>query len=339
VARALPEALAGACARALDADDSYVFIDRLEVECSIACHWPDDVIAEHLAARIAQALALERQVGDPLVFRDRPELLSAFFGAVIDGHVSGPWWFAEFGGLAPLPVSTRLRTLILEEREHALVALARLPADRLHRVLSALSNPDIERILAAIVAQSGGEPAPTRTLIAAARASWRDALRAHGHGYDADALAAFLALSVVAHALLPERPVALHRDSALRRVFGVPDRHSARARESRAALSKALATTPPEAGSAGSPGLGEHLRALARALIAQFGNCVPGCSGSSAEYLRRQCLSFGASSGEGTAARLGRAPLDILLVFSGLKRASLVLPDGRPLVLAEEELS
>jgi hypothetical protein len=39
---------------------------------------------------------------------------------------------------------------------------------------------------------------------------------------------------------------------------------------------------------------------------------------------------------DGGAARLGRAPLDVLLVFSGLKRAAVTLPDGRGLALAED---
>jgi hypothetical protein len=69
----------------------------------------------------------------------------------------------------------------------------------------------------------------------------------------------------------------------------------------------------------------------------EFGRRIPGCRGSSAAYLRTQCLALPAAvRRDGTAARLGRAPLDVLLGFAGLKRTSVTLPDGRRIDLSED---
>jgi hypothetical protein len=67
---------------------------------------------------------------------------------------------------------------------------------------------------------------------------------------------------------------------------------------------------------------------------------IPGCYGSTGGYLRMQCLSMPAAvHQDGSAARLGRAPLDVLLRLSGLTRTEVLLPDGRHLALREESTS
>jgi hypothetical protein len=448
VTGALPQALASACGRELDRDASYVFIDRLEVQCAVASHWADDAIAGLFAERLARALLLERDLGHALIFRDRPEFLSAFLAAAVDGGAFSRWWFAEFEGLAPLPLSACIRTVVIGEGPIAWQALARLAPETMGRVIAALGAADAERILEAVAAGPGGAAAPVTTIIdaleaaasmpraslshvlvaalvhVAARdseavsartlsalralakiveaaragrlrgvsreatsatvlawcdaaglapveraalldldpaplvawiaalapagaaastapeglsfdftpfggalvlcvvlvragwwAAWRDTLHAAGMGERAHPLAAWLALAVVARALHPDDPAAVERDPVLRRVFGVPE----------------------SMGVSRGKRLVRLARARGRALLHETARRIPGCEGSSAEYVRAQCLSLPAAvRADGAEARLGRPPLDILLGFSGLKRASVTLPDGRALTLSEE---
>lgn len=429
VARTLPSALASACGRDDDEDPAYVFIDRLDVHCAVGTHWADDVIAALFAERLARALLLARTLGHALVFRDRAEFLSAFLAAAADGQAFSRWWFAEFEGLAALPVSACIRTLILAEGAVAWEALARLSPERLHRVVSALTPPDAERLLAAVAAQPAGAAASLEALIAAldatrdvplptrlhrlmaalvhvARgqtgaasannlsalralaaigeaaqggglhaipqdastatqiaepspfdytpcggalllcavlvrlgwwAAWHETLRANGDDDQADRLAAWLALAVTARALSPACPATVERDPVLRRAFGAPNERRpvpcdrATKRELRHALAVTMHVRTRRRR------LGPLLRAVARAVLAEAGRRIPGCEGSTPAYLRTQCLSLTAAvRADGGAARLGRAPLDVLIVFSGLKRAELRLPGGRTLVLCEE---
>ena len=171
-------------------------------------------------------------------------------------------------------------------------------------------------------------------------AAWSDALRATRRGDRAEALASWLGLAIVARALRPERPTVIERDPVLRRVFHLPPRPAAMRHDqaSTEALLGALRVVEEVARVApGRPELGWRLRAWAQALLLEFGRRIPGCDGASDAYLRSQCLSLPAAvRSDGAAARLGPAPLDVLLGFSGLKRACVTLPDGSGLDLSEE---
>ena len=147
VQRSLPVQLAAACERMLRDDDSYVFIERLDVQCAIAADWPDDAVGREFAQCLARTLLRERHAGDAVVFRDRAELIAAFIPALIDGHAFSRWWFAEFDGLRPLPVSTALRTLVANEPPVAWQALARLTPELLRRLVGVLSPADVYRIV------------------------------------------------------------------------------------------------------------------------------------------------------------------------------------------------
>lgn len=155
LASSLSAALATACERDLE-DEGYVFIDRLEVECAVATHWSDDSIASAFSAQVARALQLDRSLGRGVSFRDRAEYLAAFLIATVEGHASGRWWFSELAGLAPLPPSAAIRTLVNDEGTTGWEALARLTPNALSRVVSYLEEADAERIVAAV---TGAAPA------------------------------------------------------------------------------------------------------------------------------------------------------------------------------------
>lgn len=167
VARLLPQALASACGSELDRDDAYVFIERLEVQCSVATHWTEDAIAGLFADRVVRALLRERDLGHALIFHDRAEFLSAFLAAAVDGQAFSRWWFAEFDGLASLPVSSCIRTSLIAEGVLAWEALARLAPETMRRVIAALGTADAERVLAAVAATPGGTAARALAIVQA----------------------------------------------------------------------------------------------------------------------------------------------------------------------------
>ncbi len=154
VADHLPAALEAACGRALDADDRYMFIDRLNVQCAVSGHWDDEAIARAFAGALARAILSSVTAGGAVAFRDRPELVAAFMAAVPDGGAFSRWWFDEFSGLAALPPSAALRTLVLDDPSIARAALVRLTRDSLARVLDLLGDDDAERVVIAILAEA-----------------------------------------------------------------------------------------------------------------------------------------------------------------------------------------
>lgn len=88
------------------------------------------------------------------------------------------------------------------------------------------------------------------------------------------------------------------------------------------------------------------LAEAAAVVLANFANALPGLAGSTAAFLRAQALSLpavaeapapGHDGGEmPSLVRLGRAPLDVLLVLSGVKRQRLPLPGVPPIELRED---
>jgi hypothetical protein len=79
-------------------------------------------------------------------------------------------------------------------------------------------------------------------------------------------------------------------------------------------------------------------------VLAELGRALPGLAASTPAFLREQALSLAAviepappSQGPlPTVVRLGRAPLDVLLVLSGVKRQELLLPGVAPIQLRED---
>ncbi|HEX9368537.1 MAG TPA: hypothetical protein VF921_18045, partial [Vicinamibacterales bacterium] len=173
VADRLPAALEAACGRALDADDRYVFIDRLDVQCAVGGHWDDEAIARAFAGSLARALLSGATAGGAVAFRDRAELVAAFMAAVPDGGAFSRWWFEEFSGLAALPSSAALRTVVLDDPSIARAALVRLTRESLARVLALLRDDDAGRVVRAILVEASAAAGVTlsEVLEALARAA------------------------------------------------------------------------------------------------------------------------------------------------------------------------
>jgi hypothetical protein len=450
LASSLSRELASCVGTALDDDDAYMFIDRVDVACSLALDGASDGMTGAFAAALTRELLRSRDQA-ARVYRDRAEYLSAYLAAAVDGSANGRWWFGEFDGLAAMPVSSAIRTLLTLEPATAWQALGRLTPGSLVQVIGSLAPEDTRRVLAdlspgprgaidrlvqalarieasamtpeqrviaalanrgeadaptepeahfllAVAAlrvppgQSGATPTrddvaewcraaaldadttaqvlqldprllaalPTRAadapgavatddastftpfggaillLARLARSGrwhgWRAMIERAGAGERTDLLANWLALAVVARALVPADPRTVEDDAALRRVTGIQINRSRRPRDGRA-LAAYRDALGMDAGERLSPGLKRN----AADLIADFAASVPGCAGSTPTYVRRRLLAMPASvSGDGLQARLGRAPLDVLLSMAGLKRGEVSLPDGRRIVIAPD---
>ena len=118
----------------------------------------------HITRRFA--LALQARFSEPglLRFRDRVEFVAAALVAFAEGRAERCWWLAEFDGLHRLSRSTALRTLLINEADAGVTALARLTDGALAGVLGTLSEGDGARLLAWFALRPGTAEPPLAAL-------------------------------------------------------------------------------------------------------------------------------------------------------------------------------
>ena len=169
-----------------------------------------------------------------------------------------------------------------------------------------------------------------------------------------DALCRVLACRIAAVALAPLAAAAVLGDPAIVAACGLEppqldDHPDLCVAALRSALRNASAAANP-APAAAHHGKGRrahvaHLIAEAAALLlSDLGRALPGLAASTPAFLRAQALSLAAfvepapagQEPRPTVVRLGRAPLDVLLVLSGVKRLELALPGIAPIRLQED---
>ena len=144
-------------------DDALCFIDTLAVECAVACPAQaidDDLLAAEVARAFICAYGRALASGRVRRFDDRADYLAQFWIALAEGSAARQWWFDEFEGLRPLPVSAALRTSVIEAGAVAPQALARLTATTAAQVLAILGHADASRVREAwALCEAGAAPA------------------------------------------------------------------------------------------------------------------------------------------------------------------------------------
>lgn len=145
-------------------DDAEVFIERLDFDCTISQAGDGAELARSLAAHILEEIARAARTGACLVFRDRAEYVAALILALADGQAGRRWWFDAFAGLALVPGSNAVRTVVLDEGEAGFAALARLTARDLQRVARFLAREDAARIVERIALRDCEVAPPVSTL-------------------------------------------------------------------------------------------------------------------------------------------------------------------------------
>lgn len=164
-----------------------------------------------------------------------------------------------------------------------------------------------------------------------------------------DALCRALAVRAAGLALAGPGAARVWSDPALRTVCGLDgregpdglvDAHAGLAVSALRAVLRGRAA--PQLVDGPSRALHRLLQEAAAMLLAGCARALPGLAGSSPAFLRAQALSLparlqaGRDGADGIAC-LGRAPLDVLLVLSGLKRARIELP-GVPAIRCVEDV-
>src|SRR5438094_10475199 len=112
----------------MPASHRYLFVERLALHCAVNSEWDDEAIGAAVAKSFGAALAQALESPRTVAFRERSELLAAFYAALAEGRAWERWWFDEFDGLRPLSASAALRTSVINEDGCGVQALARLAA-------------------------------------------------------------------------------------------------------------------------------------------------------------------------------------------------------------------
>jgi hypothetical protein len=198
-----------------------------------------------------------------------------------------------------------------------------------------------------------GWPARIDAMLASARPEWSPARR--------DAFCRTLVCAVAAHALHPNHSMASLTDPAIQAACRFEAGKLASECPTAVGLLRSLLRDRPglrPAGSASRPRdreAGERrlhrLKGEAAALlIADLARALPGLASSTPNFIRSQALALHAtvvapplpaeddlaSPPSPCVVRLGRAPLDVLLVLAGVKRQSIALP-GAPTIMLQED--
>ncbi len=154
----LPGVLSAFRFRDVLSDDSFLFIDRLEVECQVGGHWSDDLVGRAFGEALLVGLQRKIESAGDVRFADRGEYVAAFIAALLDGGSCSRWWFTEFDGLKPLPLSAALRTVVINEGEAGISALKRLTEYTARRVYLNLTSADADRVLEHVIERRRGLP-------------------------------------------------------------------------------------------------------------------------------------------------------------------------------------
>ncbi|MBX3644260.1 MAG: hypothetical protein KF720_14475 [Rubrivivax sp.] len=156
-----------------DGSAPMVFIDELQVQAVLATAWDDERLARTLAHALAQRLQwrLQAPPGDGLrCFASRADWLAEFMLALVQGQAWRRWWFRALDGLAALPVTAALRTLIEAEGDDAIQALLRLTPSAEALVWQNLGDADACRLLATWSRREAAARVPLPALLQAAQA-------------------------------------------------------------------------------------------------------------------------------------------------------------------------
>lgn len=125
-------------------------IRRLEVDCTINASWDDSRIARAWAQALVGALGSELAgtgSGNVLCFDSLPHYLARFINDIASGDAWGKWYYRRFAGLAALPSSAAIRSVLVDEPSDGAAALRALSSHELDRVLEALLPDDAMAVL------------------------------------------------------------------------------------------------------------------------------------------------------------------------------------------------
>lgn len=139
------------CASLLSKDDEAVWlVRRLEIDFAINSAWDDERIAFAWAKAMVSALGAELAAGGgehALRFENEAAYLARFFTDLASGDAWSKWYYRRFAGLAALPSSSAIRSVLMEAKSTGVAALRALSEAEVDRVLDTLSRDDALLVL------------------------------------------------------------------------------------------------------------------------------------------------------------------------------------------------
>lgn len=173
VAHAFPDNAFGADG----ADDkaALVFIDRLEFHAAVNAAADDQALGRALARPLSARLTTLIDRGGEGVRRypDRAAWIAEFLLELMNGSAWRRWWFDDLDGLRALPVGAALRTVILDEGDVGIAALATLAPAAVEALDGALGDLDATRVVR-------GWGLRAASIDVAVHVLWNAALTQHG---------------------------------------------------------------------------------------------------------------------------------------------------------------
>jgi hypothetical protein len=149
---ALRDALSATLYPYLDPSSEAIwFIRRLKLDLSVNAAWDKDRLARVWATQFAKELVTtiesDGEERDIIKFENRAAYIRQFFTDLVDECAWSRWYYQPFIGLKLLPVSSAIRTVVCDNPEHGIDALAGLPPEKIKRVVLTLSVHDVRRVL------------------------------------------------------------------------------------------------------------------------------------------------------------------------------------------------
>jgi hypothetical protein len=136
------------------ADEAVWCIRRLELALDVNVAWDQEQLARAWSSQLARVMAGAIQGGSDgenvRYFANRAAYLARFVSDLAAGAAWGKWWYRRFAGLRLLPLSSAVRTALIEQPLIGQEALLLLAADERRAVLRGLSARDARWVLDAI---------------------------------------------------------------------------------------------------------------------------------------------------------------------------------------------
>jgi hypothetical protein len=150
--RKLRDAVASAVSRSLPESAADIWLIRsLKLDVDLNLDSSDEQLAnrwaQQAAASLTAVLDCEANAHEVLHFPNRAAYLARFLFDLVDGSAWDKWYYRNFEGLRPLPLSAALRTVICHQSVTGCNALLQMSEPGLRKVLAALTDHDATQIL------------------------------------------------------------------------------------------------------------------------------------------------------------------------------------------------
>ncbi|MFW2438533.1 MAG: hypothetical protein ACN4GR_04095 [Arenicellales bacterium] len=154
----LANILSQALAPLLTCKPGLVLLDKLECELTLDSTLSDQAIVDSWVAEITRILSrrLRDDTSQAMACFDQPsDLLAAFLIDLTKGQAWNSWIYRSFDGLKMLPLSTALRTALLDDSEAGLTVLLGMKKHEQLMIIRSLSEGESNRVLSTLARSDG----------------------------------------------------------------------------------------------------------------------------------------------------------------------------------------